>query len=311
MVPPVNSPKKNIPVEKKALQNLGNVVTKNKSATRTYWDVLGFILFGLIFFAGWWAYINRDQIMRPDPPVQASVYLGTQPISTPDPTEIFFADPELVRELTANPLSTIDGGSFNSETNFFNTTITPDPGLLESQTATVTETPIPTEVECNLPDGWISFVVRSGDTLFSLADFLDVDINQLRQVNCLDSDVLAVGQVIFLPDYPVTAIATPTRTPTWTATIRYYTATRTPTFTPTATRTRIPATNTFTPTFTNTPLPTSTHTLIPSNTALPTATRTETLVPTPTPTNTPIPTATPTNTPPPTDTPYPSDTLTN
>jgi hypothetical protein len=300
----INKTEKNSSVNKRVDDKPKSVVQKKKIESRTYWDFLGFILFALIFFAGWWAYVKRDQIMRPDPPVQASVYLGTQQISSPDPTEIFLANADLVRELTANPLPTVEGGTSNSEVNLFNITITPEPLKLESQTATVTETPNPPVIECNLPDGWISFVVRTGDTLFSLANTLNMGIDQLRLVNCLESDTLTVGQVIFLPNYPIVATSTQTRTPTWTPSIRYYTATRTPTFTPTptATSTRIPATNTSTPLATTPLVFTPTPTSIPTSTLAPTATPTRTDIPTPTQTNTFTPTALSTDTPVPTAT---------
>ena len=140
-----------------------SVKVPGKILSRTYWDLLGVFLFAIIFFAGWWAYKNRDQIMRPDPPVQASVIQGTQEKPTPEPTEIFFANPELVRELTANPVP-VDGEN-----------LTGNGGNLFEETPS----PSPTSTICKLPDGWIVYITLAGDTLDQLALDSGLSVNQL------------------------------------------------------------------------------------------------------------------------------------
>jgi LysM repeat protein len=122
--------------------------------------------------------------------------------------------------------------------------------------------------QCGPPPGWIIYIVRSGDTLYSLANYFNVTVAELQFANCLTGTLIRVGDRLYVPNLPTPTIYTPpSRTPT-----------RTPTLTPTVIST---ATNTPTPT----PLPT--HTSTPTSTA--------TATPTPTPTSSP--TATPTDPP--------------
>jgi LysM repeat protein len=50
-----------------------------------------------------------------------------------------------------------------------------------------------------LPEGWITYVVRGGDTLFSLAATRGTTVDEVKRVNCLVSDALRVGQNLYLP----------------------------------------------------------------------------------------------------------------
>lgn len=84
--------------------------------------------------------------------------------------------------------------------------------------ASVTPTPSPTPAEeCQIvpPPGWVSYNVRSGDTLFDLAVSTGTTIARLRQVNCMESNVLSVGESLWLPSSPATStpVITPTNTP--------------------------------------------------------------------------------------------------
>ena len=120
--------------------------------------------------------------------------------------------------------------------------------------------------------GWSKrYVVRPGDTLYSIAANHYTSVSAMRQVNCRSGDVIYVNETLWVPNV----------------------ATRTPTFTP------LPGI-----TITVTPYPTEplTETVLPfTGTPSPT----ETLVPTTTPTLTPVPTGTASLTAFPTDTPTP------
>ena len=48
-------------------------------------------------------------------------------------------------------------------------------------------------------EGWVSYMVRGGDTLFSLAVTRDTTVDEVKRANCLISDVLRVGQSLYLP----------------------------------------------------------------------------------------------------------------
>jgi LysM repeat protein len=148
-----------------------------------------------------------------------------------------------------------------------------------------TPTPLPTVVAtilsstCSPPTSWARYVVRSGDTLFRLGLSVGLTTDALRSINCLTSDRIYVGQILYLPFIPA---RTATPVPTNTATDRPIPTVivRTQTRQPTATATPKPVIPTMTPitptatpvTPTVTPIP-PTATLTPApNTATPTPT---------------------------------------
>jgi LysM repeat protein len=158
-------------------------------------------------------------------------------------------------------------------------------------------------VLCRKPQGWVTYTIRRGDTLTTLAASYRTTVKRLKDANCLRGETIYTGTSLWVPfRLSPTATKRPTRTRTPTSTP----ATATPdTATPTAPVTAS-ATGTKTPeppaTYTNTPgTPTATGTSVP-----PTATTEPTDTPVPaTASNTPPPTKTPA---PPTDTPVPTNT---
>ena len=165
----------------------------------------------------------------------------------------------------------------------------------------------PTSPPCGPPLGWEVYIVQAGDTLYSLSQRFGVDIEAIRQANCLPGYTIYIGLALYLPPLPPTPIYTPTETPTLAPSP---TSTESPTTTPSPTSTEFPTTTpsptaTEVSTLTPTPPPTDTATLTPTETQAPTSTPTDT--PTSTPTELP-PTSTPTPVPaePPTSTPAPT-----
>jgi LysM repeat protein len=61
------------------------------------------------------------------------------------------------------------------------------------------------------PEGWGTYVVRNGDTLFSLATTRDTTVAEVKQVNCLVSDSLEIGRQLYLP--PLEAVVPPPAAP--------------------------------------------------------------------------------------------------
>ncbi|MFH1908242.1 MAG: LysM peptidoglycan-binding domain-containing protein [Chloroflexota bacterium] len=115
--------------------------------------------------------------------------------------------------------------------------------------------PVPTRtlIPCGPPSGWIRYTILKGDTLYSLAQYYQVTVQQLQRANCMGgSTSLYTGRQIYVPPKPT---RTPSPTPTSTSTV---TPTQTP-VTPSAT-----ATASDTPTPTATPTETSTHTPAPT-----------------------------------------------
>lgn len=146
-------------------------------------------------------------------------------------------------------------------------------------TPTPTEalTPTETAVPCGAPSDWVSYRVKSGDTLYSLATATGTTVPALQFANCMGASTrLLAGQIIYLPKLP------PTATPQATASLTATPTLPTPisiTFTPSTTSTSTPPSS-----------PTSTPTATPTTTPSATATSTATLLPTPSPTETSSPT---------------------
>lgn len=213
-------------------------------------------------------------------------------------------------------------------------TLTWPPTLLPpTATPTLRPTATPTE-PCLLPTDWVSYTIQEGDTLQSLALRHGIAAYSLVQANCLSSQTVLPGQVIWVPPPDVTptntVIPTPCGPPAgW----RRYTVERGDTLYSLARRHRttvvaikhancltsntivvgqklwlppLPPTSTptltATPTSTSeisprpTPTPTLTGTPTPTATSTPTPTSTSETSPLPTPTLTARPTLTPTGT---------------
>lgn len=122
--------------------------------------------------------------------------------------------------------------------------------------------------------GWIrNYVVKSGDTFFNIGSRYGVTSNTIKIVNCRTSDLIYVGETLWVPNQP-------TRTPTFTALPGVVFTAITPLLTDPITETVLPFTQTFVPTQTSIPAtPTSTSSVTP----IPTTTASPTAFPTPTP----------------------------
>lgn len=105
-----------------------------------------------------------------------------------------------------------------------------------------------TPSKCGPPAGWISYLVKSQDTLFRISLDYGISIPQLQLANCMgNSTFLRVGDSIYVPNV----------------------ATRTPDYSPTPTGTKVP-TQTSTPeTVVPTMTPTPDYTVTPSDSATP------------------------------------------
>ena len=120
-----------------------------------------------------------------------------------------------------------------------------------------------TFLRCGRPGGWVFYIVKAGDTLFSLAQGFGISIAQLQNANCIPSNQtnLNTGQSLWVPIVAITLTPLTTGTPTYTPISIIF-----PTLTQTATMTGTPTnTGTATPTasFTATPSPTETATANP------------------------------------------------
>jgi LysM repeat protein len=76
--------------------------------------------------------------------------------------------------------------------------------------------PVGTVAACQPPPGWITYQVQVGDTLNELAARTNTTVNELVQVNCLQSFTVRPGDIIALPFEPPVPTATVTPGPTGT-----------------------------------------------------------------------------------------------
>jgi LysM repeat protein len=70
---------------------------------------------------------------------------------------------------------------------------------------------------CTRPAKWVKYIVQPGDTLTSLAYRLGTSVSTLKKYNCLKSDRIYAGSILWVPRplYPSpTSLPRPTRMPT-------------------------------------------------------------------------------------------------
>lgn len=63
--------------------------------------------------------------------------------------------------------------------------------------------PTETPSACGAPSNWVTYLVQPGDTLFSIALRVDSSVSQLRLANCLNSDTIHTGQMLYVPRQPI------------------------------------------------------------------------------------------------------------
>ena len=96
-----------------------------------------------------------------------------------------------------------------------------DKPILVTPTWTPTAQPIPIETTImptvctpTMPSGWVQYTVQSGDLVTLLAQKTGASVAQLIAVNCLpQTQMIIVGQTLFLPSIPVSASGTTQQAP--------------------------------------------------------------------------------------------------
>lgn len=119
--------------------------------------------------------------------------------------------------------------------------------------------PTNTVAACGAPFGWVRYTVQPGDNLYRISLLYRITVTELKQANCLTSDVISVGQLLWVPN---TVTSTPPATP---INIEFPTET----LVPTETETLLPPTNTVEPASTEIP---PSETPVPTETSAPTET---------------------------------------
>jgi polyisoprenyl-teichoic acid--peptidoglycan teichoic acid transferase len=80
-------------------------------------------------------------------------------------------------------------------------TAQPSPAAVKAE---ILPSPVPspvavTPLPCEPPQDWVTYVIQEDDTLYSLARVHGTDVEVLQRVNCLASDVILVGQELYVP----------------------------------------------------------------------------------------------------------------
>ncbi len=72
-------------------------------------------------------------------------------------------------------------------------------------------------ITCGAPSNWVTYIVRTGDTLFNIAQRVNSTVSQLKYANCLTSDKIRTAQKILVPYQPAPipspTIVSPTKQP--------------------------------------------------------------------------------------------------
>ncbi|MDR3574720.1 MAG: LysM peptidoglycan-binding domain-containing protein [Anaerolineaceae bacterium] len=205
---------------------------------------------------------------------ELSNYSFTSPTHTP--THLPSATPTLaLPSSTSTPTITLTPTITDTETpvpTVLAVTITDPPSSNKSASGsthtTRTATLYPTATVCGRPpSGWISYTIRYGDTLNSIAVAYGTTIAQLQSANCMGSSItIYAGNSLYVP-YAATQVA-----------ISTITSTSAPA--PTKTRRPVP-TNTPIPPTTKPPVPPPDTAVPPSDTPIPPPAPTDTTAPYP------------------------------
>lgn len=62
--------------------------------------------------------------------------------------------------------------------------------------------PTTAPIKCGAPSNWVIYIVRTGDTLFNIAERVNSTVSQLKYANCLTSDKIRTAQKILVPYQP-------------------------------------------------------------------------------------------------------------
>ncbi len=133
-------------------------------------------------------------------PTAQEVALSTPKPNTPSATDIPFT-------------ITVANASTRSETGL---STTASPTVTPTRTVTVTRQPAKAATTCPAPKNWMPYTIQPGDTLNSLSRTFGASASEIKNANCLISDSLLPGTVLYVPQKPAAEL-----TPTATATISF------------------------------------------------------------------------------------------
>jgi len=154
-------------------------------------------LIALILLAAVALGMGEQEMLAQVEPSPTDTAVPTVPIASPSPSATLTPVPSSTSSPTLSPTETEAA------------TVTPEP----TPTATDTRNPAPTPTVCRKnPYGWdYTWVVRPGETLFSIGRAVNETWETLMDANCLTSTIIHAGDELVVPRPRPTPI--PTRTP--------------------------------------------------------------------------------------------------
>ncbi len=196
-------------------------------------------LLGFIFFQGWANPLSQTDAPLPPTEQESTATItifSPSPASPIPPSPTMNNDEESAEAI--NPAATATNNIVDTVSMPPSASQPAPPSLVPTldlfKIPTITPTP-----SCMKPEGWITYIVKRGDVLFTLSLNSGAVVETVKQANCLDGNVLSIGQALWLPAYPATITPTPSMTPSPTHRPRRpsVTPTKTPPSVPTSTAT--------------------------------------------------------------------------
>lgn len=106
------------------------------------------------------------------------------------------------------PPQTLADGNCLSESR-----LTPGTTLYVPAVQPTEEAPDQAPDQCGPPTGWVAYYVQPNDTLYNIGLRVGLTVNQLMYYNCLTSEFIQVGQLLYVP-YSPQPLPSPTGVPT-------------------------------------------------------------------------------------------------
>jgi LysM repeat protein len=149
---------------------------------------------------------------NPAPSLTAQLLLAPQTEAPSSPADLATTTPVLPASPSPTVLPSLTPLDVIElvETQPSSTPASPSPTRTPVSEATPTSAP----AGCVPRTGWLAYTVQPGDTLYGLSQILGISVADIREANCLESsNIIDVGQTLYLPRLPALPPVRPTRTP--------------------------------------------------------------------------------------------------
>lgn len=130
----------------------------------------------------------------------------TQPATAENEAEVIVIPPTATGTASATTTATQTQTATPSRTASPSPSATKTPTI--TTTASTTSSSTPTIFDCPQPPGWVAYRVQQGDSFSALSTATRTTVERLLEANCTDGSVLSIGQRLWLPFLPATAVPT-------------------------------------------------------------------------------------------------------